>query len=61
MSANSSGQAFDLRCEVREKLIEFLQKEHPYALPRQRTEVAMTGEAANETAHRMAPRTAGQR
>src|SRR6185312_11959225 len=27
MSANSSGQAFDLRCEVREKLIEFLQKE----------------------------------
>src|SRR6185437_15104035 len=61
MSANSSGQAFDLRCEVREKLIEFLQKEHPNALPRQRTEAAVTGEAANEPAHRTAPRTIGQR
>jgi small-conductance mechanosensitive channel len=39
MSANSAGRAFDLRCEVREKLIDFLQREHPYALPRQRTDV----------------------
>jgi small-conductance mechanosensitive channel len=36
MSANSAGQAFDLRCEVREKMIEFLQNEHPHALPVQR-------------------------
>ena len=36
MSANSAGQAFDLRCEVREKMIEFLQNEHPTALPVQR-------------------------
>jgi len=36
MSARSSGQAFDLRCEVREKLIDFLQREHPEALPRSR-------------------------
>jgi small-conductance mechanosensitive channel len=36
MSARSSGQTFDLRCEVREKLIDFLQKEHPEALPRSR-------------------------
>jgi small-conductance mechanosensitive channel len=43
MSANSSGAAFDLRCEVREKLIAFLQKEHPGALPRQRNEVSLTG------------------
>jgi hypothetical protein len=35
-SANSAGQAFDLRCEVREKMIDFLQREHPEALPRQR-------------------------
>ncbi len=40
MSARSAGQAFDLRCEVREKLIDFLQKEYPEALPRQRNERA---------------------
>lgn len=40
MSANSAGQAFDLRCEVREQLIDFLQREHPEALPRERAEVA---------------------
>jgi len=33
MSANSSGQVFELRCEVREKMIDFLQREHPQALP----------------------------
>jgi small-conductance mechanosensitive channel len=36
MSARSAGQTFDLRCEVREKLIDFLQREHPEALPRLR-------------------------
>lgn len=36
MSANSAGQAFDLRCEVREKIIDFLQNEHPEALPTSR-------------------------
>jgi len=36
MSARSAGQTFDLRCEIREKLIDFLQKEHPDALPRTR-------------------------
>jgi small-conductance mechanosensitive channel len=40
MSANSAPQAFDLRCEVREKLVEFLQKQHPDALPRYRAEFA---------------------
>ena len=37
-SARTSPRSFDLRCEVREKLIAFLQKEHPYALPRLRME-----------------------
>jgi hypothetical protein len=32
---------------VREKLVDFLQKECPQALPRQRTEVAMEDEAGN--------------
>jgi len=36
MSANSAAHAFDLRCEVREKMIAFLQQEHPEALPVQR-------------------------
>jgi len=42
MSANSAGQAFDLRCEVREKMIAFLQAEYPESLPVQRglTEVS---------------------
>lgn len=39
VSAPDSGKAWDLRCFVREKLIEFLQAEYPHALPRQRLEV----------------------
>jgi len=46
MSANSASQAFDLRCEVREKLVDFLQNEHPEALPRHRTDVAMLDKPA---------------
>jgi small-conductance mechanosensitive channel len=40
VSARNSGQTFDLRCEVREKLVKFLQEEYPHALPRQRTEIS---------------------
>jgi small-conductance mechanosensitive channel len=36
MSAPDSSAAWDLRCLVREKLVEFLQREHPSALPRVR-------------------------
>jgi small-conductance mechanosensitive channel len=39
VSAKTSPQAWDLRCAVREKLIAFLQKEYPHALPRFRTEL----------------------
>jgi hypothetical protein len=42
MSARSAGQAFDLHCEVREQLVDFLQKHHPEALPRQRSEIAIS-------------------
>ncbi len=38
VSADNSSAAWNLRCEVREKLIDFLQREHPYALPRRRYE-----------------------
>jgi small-conductance mechanosensitive channel len=40
VSARDAGQAFDLRCEVREKLIGFLQKNHPDSLPRIRAKLA---------------------
>lgn len=36
VSAANSGTVFDLRCEVREKLVSFLQSEYPHALPTQR-------------------------
>lgn len=38
VSAANGGKLFDLRCLVREKLIAYLQAEHPHALPRTRTE-----------------------
>ncbi len=44
-SAGNAGAVFDLRCEIREKLIDFLQREHPEVLPRQRTELAVDREA----------------
>jgi len=47
VSARTSPRAFDLRCEVREKLIAFLQEEHPYALPRLRMQ---PGERADSQA-----------
>jgi small-conductance mechanosensitive channel len=39
VSASNAGRAWDLRCEVREKLITFLKEEHPDALPRMRGEI----------------------
>lgn len=38
-SASSAGRAFDLRCEIREKIIDWIQREHPTALPRRRQEI----------------------
>ncbi|MFC7552462.1 mechanosensitive ion channel family protein [Pseudoroseomonas wenyumeiae] len=39
VSASNAGRTFDLRCEVREKMIAFLQAEYPWALPRGRAEI----------------------
>lgn len=36
MSAKNSPEAWDLRCSVREKLVNFLREEHPESLPVQR-------------------------
>ncbi|MBI1407948.1 MAG: mechanosensitive ion channel [Caulobacter sp.] len=39
-SARSAGAAFDLRCEVREKMVAFLRDELPEAMPRERLNLA---------------------
>ncbi|MDA8173168.1 MAG: mechanosensitive ion channel [Nitrospiraceae bacterium] len=39
VSAANSGLLWDLRCEVREKLVYFIQKNYPEALPKIRTEI----------------------
>ena len=44
LSARSAPAAWDLRCEVREKLIAYLQEEYPGALPRQRQEFVSRSE-----------------
>jgi small-conductance mechanosensitive channel len=51
VSARNPSQTWDLRCEVREKLIAFLQAEYPLALPRQRMET-FAGSAGGQTAIR---------
>jgi len=50
VSANSASAVWDLRCEVREKLVDFLQREHPSALPRRRYETAETTELKSDEA-----------
>jgi small-conductance mechanosensitive channel len=40
VSARNASDLWDLRCEVREKLIAFVLREYPEALPRQRTELS---------------------
>ena len=40
VSSSNSARAFDMRCEMREKLIEFIQQHYPAALPRLRADVS---------------------
>jgi small-conductance mechanosensitive channel len=58
VSANNPSAVWDLRCEVREKLIDFLQREYPSALPRRRYEPVESTAAQSEKTHevRAAPR-----
>ena len=46
VSSGNSGDAFDLRCDVRESLIEFVRSEFPGALPRLRAETDRPGPEA---------------
>ncbi|MCR8723755.1 mechanosensitive ion channel family protein [Frigidibacter sp. ROC022] len=45
-SARNASETFDLRCQIREKLIAFIQAEMPGALPRTRGEVTLDPDAA---------------
>jgi small-conductance mechanosensitive channel len=45
-SAADASKAWDLRCELREKLISFLQREHPDSLPRLRAAITAPPESA---------------
>lgn len=55
MSAKNSPTAWDLRCEIREKMILWLQKEHPRALPRNRVQVQMDERKPEESLDAAAP------
>jgi small-conductance mechanosensitive channel len=59
VSANNGSALWDLRCEVREKLIDYLQREYPTALPRRRYEAAESVAAKADEAQGL--RAAGRR
>ncbi|MBO0755210.1 MAG: mechanosensitive ion channel family protein [Bradyrhizobiaceae bacterium] len=48
VSARDSGALWNLRCQVREQLIAFLQQQFPNALPRQRTAVELPPDTLSE-------------
>jgi small-conductance mechanosensitive channel len=60
VSAVNAGKAFDLRCELREKLIAFLQRDHADALPRRRQE-SITVVSGRESAIAAQPESSGTR
>ncbi|MFH1312477.1 MAG: mechanosensitive ion channel domain-containing protein [Candidatus Eisenbacteria bacterium] len=52
MSTQDSSSAWNLRCHVREKLLEFLQKNFPDSLPRVRLEMDRTRSASDSSGER---------
>ena len=57
VSARNSGDAFDLRCALREGLVQFIHREYPGALPRVRTELhSPPGATKEKLAEDTAPR-----
>jgi small-conductance mechanosensitive channel len=59
MGARNSEDAWNLRCHVREQLIDFLHREYPGSLPRLRAELSETLEKAADTVPEKATRFAG--
>ena len=58
VSAANAPAAWDLRCEVREALIAFLQREYPHALPKHRAEVTLD-DGVRQALNRPTPLRAG--
>ena len=48
MSARNAPRAWDLRCEIREKMVAWLQENHPGALPRVRAEMLPDAEGGKK-------------
>jgi small-conductance mechanosensitive channel len=55
-SAADAGRSWDLRCRLREGLVEFVRREFPQFLPRFRTEASLVAEAAPAVPRRDAAR-----
>lgn len=55
VSARNAPQSWDLRCEIREKLIAFIRDEMPEALPRERAILIPSGADADDFPQRVAP------
>ena len=55
MSSPDSSRSWNLQCEVREKLIGFLQERYPSALPRLRTETAQAAQGSDDGISAMNP------
>ncbi|MCP1167791.1 mechanosensitive ion channel family protein [Limimaricola litoreus] len=51
VSARNAPRAFDLRCEMREKLVAWIQAEIPHALPRTREELTIGTARGHEAEH----------
>jgi small-conductance mechanosensitive channel len=59
VSAPDAGALFDLRCQVREGLVVWLQRDHAYGLPRVRWANAAAGPAATPSAVPQTPESSG--
>jgi hypothetical protein len=49
-TASDAAKAWDLRCEIREKLLAFVQEQHPHSLPKVRA--VMDGGTAGDQSKR---------
>lgn len=55
VSARNAPQSWDLRCEIREKLVAFIRDEMPEALPRERAILIPSGGDDGDLLQRVAP------
>jgi small-conductance mechanosensitive channel len=55
VSAGDGSKVWDLRCDVREHLVEWVRRCYPHALPRVRADLAGSGQVAVPSQHHAAP------